>query len=192
MADGSLFADETRNAAVTEKFALVVTLPNNTNGFNITAATVCSVKVNNYAYKSVIKNYGLCDRTGESPDTSVYRSVKDFTLLPAVIKTVVYDNGVFTFSETGTLDANVIDRRHSGVYYAWRIEKVGGGYIGTENFSSFGKESVRTTDAVYYLATKDSITVTEDLSGYTVSLIEIKNVQQPAEGLTIFSKSFER
>lgn len=192
MADGSLFADETRNAAVTEKFALVVTLPNNTNGFGITAATGCSVKVNNYAYKSVIKNYGLCDRTGESPDTSVYRSVKDFTLLPAVIKTVVYDNGVFTFSETGTLDANVIDRRHNGVYYAWRIEKVGGGYIGAENFSSFGKESVRTTDAVYYLATKGSIRVTEDLSGYTVSLIEIKNVQQPAEGLTIFSKSFER
>lgn len=192
MADGSLFADAMRNAAVTEKFALVVTLPNNTNGFNITAATVCSVKVNNYAYKSVIKNYGLCDRTGESPDTSVYRSVKDFTLLPAVIKTVVYDNGVFTFSETGTLDANVIDRRHSGVYYAWRIEKVGGRYIGTETFSSFGKESVRTTDAVYYLATKSSITVTEDLSGYKVSLIEIKNVQQPAEGLTIFSKSFER
>lgn len=192
MADGSLFADATRNAAVTEKFALVVTLPNNTNGFNITAATGCSVKVNNYAYKSVIKKYGLCDRTGESPDTSVYRSVKDFTLLPAVIKTVVYDNGVFTFSETGTLDANVIDRRHSGVYYAWRIEKVGGGYIGTETFSSFGKEVVRTTDAVYYLKTNDSIAVTEDLSGYTVSLIEIKNVQQPAEGLTIFSKSFER
>ncbi len=190
MADGSLFADATRNAAVTEKFALVVTLPNNTNGFGIAAATVCSVKVNNYAYKSVIKNYGLCDRTGESPDTSVYRSVKDFTLLPAVIKTVVYYSGVFTFSETGTLDANVIDRRHSGVYYAWRIEKVGGGYIGTETFSSFGKESVRTTDAVYYLATKGSIKVTENLSGYTVSLIEIKNVQQPAEGLTIFSKSF--
>ena len=190
MADGSLFADAMRNAAVTEKFALVVTLPNNTNGFNITAATGCSVKVNNYAYKSVIKNYGLCDRTGESPDTSVYRSVKDFTLLPAVIKTVVYYSGVFTFSETGTLDANVIDRRHSGVYYAWRIEKGGGGYIGTETFSSFGKESVRTTDAVYYLATKGSITVTEDLSGYKVSLIEIKNVQQPAEGLTIFSKSF--
>ena len=189
MADGSLFADETRNAAVTEKFALVVTLPNNTR-FGITAATGCSVKVNNYAYKSVIKNYGLCERTGESPDTSVYRSVKDFTLLPAVIKTVVYDNGVFTFSETGTLDANVIDRRHNGVYYAWRIEKVGGGYIGTETFSSFGKESVRTTDAVYYLATKGSIKVTEDLSGYKVSLIEIKNVQQPAEGLTIFSKSF--
>lgn len=190
MADGSLFADATRNAAVTEKFALVVTLPNNTNGFGITAATGCSVKVNNYAYKSVIKNYGLCDRTGESPDTSVYRSVKDFTLLPAVIKTVVYYSGVFTFSETGTLDANVIDRRHSGVYYAWRIEKVGGGYIGTETFSSFGKESVRTTDAVYYLATKGSITVREDLTNYKVSLIEIKNVQQPAEGLTIFSKSF--
>lgn len=190
MKEGTSFADVSRDSAVTEKFALVVTLPNNTNGFGITAATVCSVKVNNYAYKSVIKNYGLCARTGESPDTSVYRSVKDFTLLPAVIKTVVYDNGVFTFSETGTLDANVIDRRHSGVYYAWRIEKGGGGYIGTETFSSFGKESVRTTDAVYYLATKGSIKVTENLSGYTVSLIEIKNVQQPAEGLTIFSKSF--
>lgn len=190
MKDGTSFADVSRDSAVTEKFALVVTLPNNTNGFGITSATGCSVKVNNYAYKSVIKNYGLCDRTGESPDTSVYHSVKDFTLLPAVIKTVVYDNGVFTFSETGTLDANVIDRRHSGVYYAWRIEKVGGRYIGTETFSSFGKESVRTTDAVYYLATKVSIRVTEDLSGYKVSLIEIKNVQQPAEGLTIFSKSF--
>lgn len=191
MADGSLFADAMRNAAVTEKFALVVTLPNNTNGFNITAATVCSVKVNNYAYKSVIKNYGLCDRTGESPDTSVYRSVKDFTLLPAVIKTVVYDNGVFTFSETGTLDANVIDRRHSGVYYAWRIEKVGGGYIGEETFNSFGSEVVRTTDAIYYFArVGEEVAVTENLSGYRVSLVEVRNVQQPAEGLTIFSKSF--
>lgn len=193
MADGSLFADAMRNAAVTEKFALVVTLPNNTNGFGITAATGCSVKVNNYAYKSVIKNYGLCDRTGESPDTSVYRSVKDFTLLPAVIKTVVYDNGVFTFSETGTLDANVIDRRHSGVYYAWRIEKVGGGYIGEETFNSFGSEVVRTTDAIYYFArVGEEVAVTENLSGYRVSLVEVRNVQQPAEGLTIFSKSFER
>lgn len=191
MADGSLFADAMRNAAVTEKFALVVTLPNNTNGFNITAATVCSVKVNNYAYKPVIKNYGLCDRTGESPDTSVYRSVKDFTLLPAVIKTVVYYSGVFTFSETGTLDANVIDRRHSGVYYAWRIEKVGGGYIGEETFNSFGSEVVRTTDAIYYFArVGEEVAVTENLSGYRVSLVEVRNVQQPAEGLTIFSKSF--
>ncbi len=193
MKDGTSFADVSRDSAVTEKFALVVTLPNNTNGFGITVATGCSVKVNNYAYKSVIKNYGLCDRTGESPDTSVYRSVKDFTLLPAVIKTVVYDNGVFTFSETGTLDANVIDRRHSGVYYAWRIEKVGGGYIGEETFNSFGSEVVRTTDAIYYFArVGEEVAVTENLSGYRVSLVEVRNVQQPAEGLTIFSKSFER
>ena len=82
------------------------------------------------------------------------------------------------------------DHRHNGVYYMWKIEKVGGGYIGTDKFGSFGNESVRTTDAIYYTASLGSVTVAEDLGGYTLSLIEVKNVKQQSESLVLYTESF--
>lgn len=187
---GALFDESVRTSAVTEKFELVVTLPNNTNAFNLTAAAQYSVKVNNYVYNSVIVNYGSYERATDAPDVSGGFNVEEFSLLPAVIKCVTYENGAFSFYDEGKADETVTDHRHNGVYYMWRIEKSGGGYIGSAAFDSFGKEAVRTTDAIYYLAAKGSVEVAESLSGYTVSLIEVKNVQQPAEGLIIYSRAF--
>ena len=176
-----------RDSAVSERFILVVTLPNNTNGFNITSATKCAIKVKNYAYKSIISDYGSIERAddGKPKETDEYVS-EEYTLLPAVILSVTYSNGTLSFTATGTPDENVVDRRHSGVYYMWRIDKVGGGYIGNKTFTSFGTEVVRTTDAIYYSATKgSSIMITESLSGYRVSLLEARNIKQPSESYEI-------
>ena len=72
----------------------------------------------------------------------------------------------------------------------WRVEKTAGGYIGDALFDGFGKEVVRTTDAIYYSATEGAFTVTGNLTGYTVSLIETKNVQQPAQSLVLYTQKF--
>ena len=194
MADGSLFADATRNAAVTEKFALVVTLPYNSDGFGLSGKTICGVTVDSYAYKTAKLDYGnyaptLADT--DAPDFSTAKSEERFTLLPAVIRSATYSGNKFRFIMTGQTDPAVVDHRHYGTHYMWRIDKTGGGYIGEETFNSFGSEVVRTTDAIYYFArVGEEVAVTENLSGYRVSLVEVRNVQQPAEGLNIFSKSF--
>lgn len=195
MKDGSKFAASLRSGAKTEKFILVVTLPNNTNKFGITAASDCTVKVQNYAYKSIISNFGVYSQSAKgTPDTSNGAATEGFVLYPAVIKGATYSGGkftfFFTFFETGSLDENVTDHRHTGIRYMWRIEKIGGGYIGKKTFGSFGKEVVRTTDAIYYAATPGSVKVTENLSGYAVSLIEARNIQQPAEGFRLFYEEF--
>ncbi len=184
MADGSAtLAIADRSSAVSEKFILVVTLPNNTNGFGIDSATICSIKVAKYVYKSFISDYGsVAEVEDDKPaETDNYVS-EEYTLLPAVILNATYSGGTLSFTATGTLDENVTDHRHSGVYYMWRVDKVGGGYIGTETFASFGNEVLRTTDAIYYSATKgSSITIAESLSGYRVSLLEVRNIKQPSE-----------
>ena len=94
------------------------------------------------------------------------------------------------FAESGSLDENISDQRRNGVRYMWRVEKIDGGYIGSDTFANFGSEVVRTTDAIYYSATPGSVTIDEDLSGYRVSLIEVRNIQQPAESLIIGSAMF--
>ena len=191
MKDNSRFTSSVRSSAKTEKFILVVTLPNNSNEFGITAASACTVKVKNYAYKSIISNFGVYSQSAKgTPDTSNGAATEDFVLYPAVIKGATYSGGKFTFFETGSLDENVTDHRHTGIRYMWRIEKIGGGYIDKETFGSFGKEVVRTTDAIYYAATLGSLPVTESLSGYAVSLIEAINIRQPAEGFRLFYEEF--
>ena len=186
MGDGSTLTLAARNSAISERFILVVTLPNNTNGFGIDSATKCTIKVQNYAYKSIISNYGSIVRVeGDKPEETDGYVSEEYTLLPAVILNATFTSGTLSFTETGTIDENVIDRRHSGVYYMWRIDKVGGGYIGNKTFASFGNEVVRTTDAIYYSATKGSIEVNESLSGYRVSLLEARNIKQPSESYEI-------
>lgn len=191
MRDGtSILTNEQRSSAVSEKFIIVVTLPNNSNGFDITTATVENVSITTYAFSAVTKNYGLFTRTGEIPDTTNSLAEVEFTLYPAVIRTMTVSGQTFVFAESGSLDENVTDQRHNGVRYMWRVEKINGGYIGDDTFANFGSEVVRTTDAIYYSATPGSVTIDENLSGYRVSLIEVRNIQQPAESLIIGSAMF--
>ena len=189
MGDGSALTYETRKNAVSEKFIVVITLPNNTNAFNATDAFAVKVNVAAYAYKSVIEFYGKLAPTID--DTAALEGdVTEFNVYPAVIRgvTVSEENKTLTFVENGKANAEVIDRRHNGSYYMWRIEKVGGGYVGTEKFDAFGTEIVRATDAVYYVATLNESVSFDGIAGYKISLIEAKNPMQPAVAIALFEK----
>ena len=191
MKDGSAFDSTIRSGATSEKFVLVITLPNNSNSFGITEATEVKVTVKAYAYNAEVESYGEVAPTIKDSATAEDDETK-FVLYPAVIRSVTVDddNKTLTFVEDGTAVSEVVDRRHNGVYYMWKIEKVGGGYIDSNvRFDSFGNEVVRATDAVYYAATLgEVISFTNISSGYRISLIEARNPMQPAQALELFYK----
>lgn len=191
MKDGSTLTGDLRNSAVSERFIAVVTLPNNTNLFGITAKTTETISIKAYEFAPKTATYGVfAPSITDKPETTEDLVEKACEFYPSIIRKVSRTDKMFTFYEEGTKDNNVTDHRHNGVYYMWKIEKVDGGYIGTDTFGSFGNESVRTTDAIYYSASLGSVTVAEDLGGYKVSLIEVKNLKQPSESLVLYTESF--
>ena len=192
MKDNLPLSSETRKGATSEKFILVVTLPNNSNDFaGITSATAVTASVGAYEYNAITVPHGvLAALATDKPMENLPADEKEFTLYPAVILSVINNGNTFNVIKTGERDPDVTDYRHKGVYYMWRVEKTAGGYIGDVVFDGFGKEVVRTTDAIYYAAAAGVCNVTGDLSGYTVSLIETRNIQQPAEALIIYKQEF--
>lgn len=192
MKDNLPLSSEKRKGATSEKFILVVTLPNNSNHFaGITSATAVTASVGAYEYNAItVHNGDLAALATDKPMENLPADEKEFTLYPAVILSVINNGNTFNVIKTGERDPDVTDYRHKGVYYMWRVEKTAGGYIGDVVFGGFGKEVVRTTDAIYYAAAAGVCNVTGDLSGYTVSLIETRNIQQPAEALIIYKQEF--
>lgn len=191
MKGGSAFTSAIRSGATSEKFILVITLPNNSNSFEINEATEVKVTVKAYAYNAEVESYGEVAPKVKDSATAEDDETK-FVLYPAVIRSVTVDevNKTLTFVEDGTAVSEVVDRRHNGVYYMWKIEKVSGGYMDSDvRFDSFGKEVVRATDAVYYAATLDEeISFANISSDYRISLIEARNPMQPAQALELFHK----
>lgn len=190
MKDGSTFTSARRSGATSEKFILVITLPNNSNSFEIDEATEVKVTVKAYAYNAEVESYGEVAPKVKDSATAEDDETK-FVLYPAVIRSVTVDevNKTLTFVEDGTAVSEVVDRRHNGVYYMWKIEKVGGGYMDSDvRFDSFGKEVVRATDAVYYAATLNEKRSFDGISDYRISLIEARNPMQPAQALELFHK----
>ena len=190
MKDGSAFTSAIRSGATSEKFILVITLLNNSNSFEINEATEVKVTVKAYAYNAEVESYGEVAPKVKDSATAEDDETK-FVLYPAVIRSVTVDevNKTLTFVEDGTAVSEVVDRRHNGVYYMWKIEKVGGGYMDSDvRFDSFGNEVVRATDAVYYAATLNEKISFDGISGYRISLIEARNPMQPAQALELFRK----
>lgn len=190
MKDGSTFTSAKRSGATSEKFILVITLPNNSNSFEINEATEVKVTVKAYAYNAEVESYGEVAPKVKDSATAEDDETK-FVLYPAVIRSVTVDdvNKTLTFVEDGTAVSEVVDRRHNGVYYMWKIEKVDGGYMDSDvRFDSFGNEVVRATDAVYYAATLNEKISFNGISDYRISLIEARNPMQPAQALELFGK----
>ena len=192
MKDGAALTGELRNSAASEKFTVVVTLPNNTNLFNVDSAAEENISIKAYAFIPSKASYGVFVLSvSDKPSGANGRVEQTCDFYPSVIRKVSRNDKTFTFYEEGSLSEGVTDHRHNGVYYMWKIENVGGGYIGNASFTSFGNEIVRTTDAIYYAATLDiNVTVSENLEGYKISLIEVKNVKQPSESLVLYTESF--
>lgn len=188
MSDGSALTLGLRAGAKSEEFILVVTLPINTDGFGITDSLAESVFVKAYNYAEVKKTYGkIAVAITDKPISELAAASEEFTLYKADIHSVkVNATGSLYYTRTGVKDG-LTDRRRGGDSYMWKIELTGGGAIGDTVFSAFGTETVRTTTAVYYMAVADKYISTSGLSGYTVTLTEVKNAQQPAGGITLFT-----
>lgn len=189
--NGTAMSATMRNGATTEKFVVVVTLPYNTDLFGITAATGVVASIANYNYTPTAHAYGNIAPTADvTPDTTDHRSEQTFTLYPTSVKTFTHSGNTLTFAQSGQLVDGVVDHRHSGTRYMWQITLTDGGVIGDKTFEGFGTEVVRTTQGVYFAASLGSITIATDLTGYTVSLIEVRNMQQPGESPVINQYQF--
>ena len=194
--DGSSLSDELRKNALSEKFIVIITLPDNSNGFGITSATQITATVDAYDYAERTSCYGVYSPSVTDVPDADYDGEIAFVLYPAVIREVTVTGNTLIFTENGTAGTDdatgetITDHRHNGVRYMWRIEKTAGGYVGDATFGGLGEEAVRTTDAIYYYASSGSVTIDGNLSGYTLSLIYARNVKQPAGSPVIFSQSF--
>lgn len=189
--NGSALTADVRQGAKSEKFILVVTLPNNTNKFGITAATNTSVGTERFDYKKNLFDFGEYSATvSDSPDTSGSIAKQQFVLYPAVVRSLVVTGNTVEFIEEGALNDEVADQRHNGIRYMWKMEKTGGGYIGKDTFEGLGNEVVRTTDAIYYTANVGKITIVGNLQGYSISLIEARNIRQPSASAVLYTHDF--
>ena len=189
--NGSVLTADVRQGAKSEKFILVVTLPNNTNKFGITAATNTSVGTERFDYKKNLFDFGEYSATvSDSPDTFGSIAEQQFVLYPAVVRSLVVTGNTVEFVEEGALNDEVADHRHNGIRYMWKIEKTGGGYIGADTFEGLGNEVVRTTDAIYYTANVGKITIIGNLQGYSISLIEARNIRQPSASAVLYTHDF--
>lgn len=189
MKDGSSF-DLVRNGASSETFVAVVTLPDNSDKFGLTSQTETVVSVKEYNYNALTTDYGTLAPTITDKPVVDGGAEQTFVLCPAVVRTVAANATSLRFVEAGKATDGVVDQRHNGMRYMWRIEKTSGGYVGNATFNAFGTEYVRTTDAVYFVATLNASVSTNGLTGYTVSLVAVKNVMQPGEGTVLFSRAF--
>lgn len=192
MADGSALQTALRQGAKSEKFALVVTLPTNTDSFGAQGGITATVSVNGYEYVRTVEKYGTSAQSIEDkPSDIVPQASKDAVFYTATKHNVtVTGTGSVRYTVTDNSVDGVTDHRHQGSVYMFKAELTAGGAIGDATFDFIGTETVRTTTAVYFVATSGQSFSTANLVGYTLSLVEVRNAQQPSEGLVLFTQSF--
>ena len=98
----------------------------------------------------------------------------------------------FTFTKGKELE-NLDDHRHENKYYVWKVAKTNPGFVEKINFGGL-TPIVETNDAYYYLVTDgQTVTISQNdynkLKGYTVAILEVENLQDPASGQLIYSKA---
>lgn len=195
MKDGSKFSVVNRAEAKAERFRLVVTLPNNEKNFNAKSdGTKLTFSVNRYVYKPTVTEYGeyLKENPVKSPEKSGSCAGK-LTLYPVVSRSVK-ENGTQLTYNVGTALTNVTDYRHEGLTDVWAITTTDGRVISEVDKSTiisiFGGSAdvIVTTTGIYCSATSVTTIDVSGLNGYTVSLLEARNLQYPAAGAVLWSK----
>lgn len=195
MKDGSKFSVVNRAEAKAERFRLVVTLPNNEKNFNAKSdGTKLTFSVNRYVYKPTVTEYGeyLKENPVKSPEKSGSCAGK-LTLYPVVSRSVK-ENGTQLTYNVGTALTNVTDYRHEGLTDVWAITTTDGRALSEKDKSNIigifgtGADVIVTTTGIYCSATSGIPINVSGLSGYTVSLLETRNLQYPAAGAVLWSK----
>ena len=191
MKDGTPLTDTARAGAVSERFILIVTPPNHQNSYGFTAATASGAKMAaRQSFTPTTYTYGQAVSSALSlGDSVIAPAEKDFTLYPAPVYTASLSGSTLTFAIDGETEDGVTDYRHHDSRYVWRVEMTAGGAIAADaTFPALGEVIVSTTTAHYILANTGSFDVSALAGkGYTVSLVEVRNTKQPAEGLTLAS-----
>ena len=192
MADGTSLPNSLRKGAKSEKFTLVITLPDNTDAFGSQGGLNAKAYVSGYEYSETIAKYGdWAQNVTDKPTQEVPETSRDIIFYAATKHTVsVTTTGSVRYVVSDNKVEGVTDHRHQGSVYMFKVKLSDGGAIGDVKFDFIGTETVRTTTAIYFVATSGATFSSAKLAGYTLSLVEIKNAQQPAEGKTLFSQYF--
>ena len=110
----------------------------------------------------------------------------------------VKENGTQLIYSVGTASDGVTDYRHEGLTDVWAITTNDGRAISEDDKSKiigiFGESAdvIVTTTGIYCSAenvTTINVSKLSELSGYTVSLLEVRNPQYPAAGAVLWSKN---
>ena len=197
MEDGNVFSADIRAGAKAERFRLVVAFPNNKKNFNAeSVGTQLTFSVKRYSYKSTVTEYGdyLKENPVESPEKSG-SYVGKLTLYPVVSRSVT-ENGTQLTYGVGTASDGVTDYRHEGLTDVWAITTNDGRAISEDDKSKiigiFGESAdvIVTTTGIYCSVENVTTINVSGLSGYTVSLLEVRNPQYPAAGSVLWSNDY--
>ena len=174
-----------------QKYNLVITLPNyegiKQDYKNVEISILATFK----------EHYNFYDYVNEtvahiSEDDSKALASDIFNVYKTLGFTVTEGTNSFTFTKGKEL-SSLADHRHENKYYVWKVAKTNPGFVEKINFGDL-TPIVETNDAYYYLVT-DGQTVTikqkdyNNLKGYTVAILEVENLQDPASGQLIYSKA---
>lgn len=192
MSDGKIFANEIRQNARREKFALVVTLPSGSDFDGAENGLDATIRVAGFDAVSTRQAYGLsAQKYSDEASLGVVDSQTELVFFKSTKhKVSVSDDKKVIYTVENNAIEGVIDHKHSGSVFLFKVERAEGGAIGNANFDYIGTEIVRTTTAVYFTATDKQSFSAVGLTGYKLSLIEVKNAQQPAEGKVLFERLF--
>lgn len=130
----------------------------------------------------------------ESPEKSG-SYVGKLTLYPVVSRSVT-ENGTQLTYGVGTASDGVTDYRHEGLTDVWAITTNDGRAISEDDKSKiigiFGESAdvIVTTTGIYCSVENVTTINVSGLSGYTVSLLEVRNPQYPAAGSVLWSNDY--
>lgn len=194
---GNVFSADIRAGAKAERFRLVVTLPNNEKNFKAEPdETQLTFSVDRYSYKSTVTEYGdYLEKNEVNPPEKSGSCVGKLTLYPVVSHSVT-ENGTQLIYSVGTASDGVTDYRHEGLTDVWAITTNDGRAISEDDKSKiigiFGESAdvIVTTTGIYCSAENVKTINVSGLSGYTVSLLEVRNPQYPAAGAVLWSNDY--
>lgn len=171
-----------------QKYNLVITLPNH-KGYNQDYSNVEIDLVSTFT-----EHYNFIDYINETVthiSNASYEShaIDYFNIYKTIGFSVDSQNNSIKFTR-GSEVAGVTDYRHENKYFVWKVAKTTPAMVGSVDFGGL-TPIVKTNDAYYYLATSgEQISINKNkLKGYTISILEVDNIQDPASGILVWKEA---
>ncbi len=188
----------TNEELLSEKFILVVTLPNNRENFNFgdLNSLNATISVAGYNFTPKIAHDDKSEAMMFDHQSEVFNvpnNQEDVTLYKPLLRKVTLSGTEVTFDIVGPsadAPADLVDYRHQSSEYVWAVEKTDDRVVSLNTFTppSGWTETASTVLGKYYIADKGTFDISSMSlpNGYKLTLIEVINVRQPSEGLRLF------